>query len=160
MFQNIPNIITILRIVVSPLLWFMIIQAKNYKIIFIIWCFCALSDILDGFIARMYKLETNTGAYLDPIADKILINGIFISFIYTGSIANIDIIAIFIMSMRDIIRTYYKMNVQASILGKCKTTLQNITIAMMILDMPHSHIVLWLAAFCAICSLFQYFMRF
>lgn len=160
MLQNVPNIITLFRIIISPLLWFMIIQSKHYQVIFIIWCFCALSDILDGFIARMYKLETNTGAYLDPIADKILINGIFISFIYTGVIVNINIIAVCIMLLRDIIRTYYKIDAQASILGKYKTTLQNITICMMILNIQYSNIVLWLATLCSIYSLLQYLRRF
>lgn len=71
--KNIPNILTILRILSLPVfLIFLINDAFTFAII--IFSFAAVTDILDGYSARILDCRTELGSYLDPIADKLLIN--------------------------------------------------------------------------------------
>jgi len=65
--KNIPNFLSFIRIALSVILLFI-----NNRFIFLtIYLICGLSDVLDGYIARRYKLETNVGAKLDSLADFI-----------------------------------------------------------------------------------------
>lgn len=74
--MNLPNKITIARICMIPvfaLTFFLENLTFNYGISAIIFLVAALTDALDGYIARKYKLITNLGKFLDPIADKVLV---------------------------------------------------------------------------------------
>lgn len=69
--MNIPNILTILRIIIVPIFGYMMHKQEAYlaAVLFILaW----LTDILDGFIARKFGLVTNFGMVADPFADKLL----------------------------------------------------------------------------------------
>ena len=68
--QNIPNILTIIRILLIP---FIIISILNdeYIMALIFFLLSGTTDILDGFIARKFNLITNLGKLLDPLADKL-----------------------------------------------------------------------------------------
>lgn len=72
--KRVPNILTILRIFLAPLFVLMYIQdaflwAALGLLVFIL---AALTDYLDGFYARRYKVTSNIGVFLDPLADKVL----------------------------------------------------------------------------------------
>ena len=70
--RNIPNIITIIRILlIFPIIVFLEINFKSFVWFFII--IGGISDFADGFIAKQYKLKTRLGAVIDPLADKIFI---------------------------------------------------------------------------------------
>ncbi len=83
--QSIPNIITIARISATPFLChFILTDQYTYAVA---GCVVAgISDWLDGYIARKYNQTTVMGTYLDPLADKIFINGIAISLGYANII--------------------------------------------------------------------------
>lgn len=69
--RNIPNIISILRIVlVAPITYFL--WHQNYLIALLLFFIGGLSDGLDGFLARRYKWETELGVILDPMGDKLM----------------------------------------------------------------------------------------
>lgn len=69
---NLPNIITLSRLAISPLI--VVSISKNWKLLTLLFILTAgISDLLDGFIARRLKQVTSLGIILDPIADKILI---------------------------------------------------------------------------------------
>lgn len=70
--NTIPNIITISRIISTPLITYSLIQ-QDYTTSISLFCYAAISDFLDGFIARKYNMKTRLGSILDPLADKILI---------------------------------------------------------------------------------------
>ena len=75
---NIPNILTLIRILLTPL--FVIFLLKNlYSSALIVFTIAGISDGLDGFIARYFNQRTTLGAYLDPIADKILLTAAYAS---------------------------------------------------------------------------------
>ena len=67
---NVPNIITLLRLAMVPLLAWLLLEAR-YAAALGVFMAAALSDALDGFIARRYQLSSKLGATLDPIADKL-----------------------------------------------------------------------------------------
>jgi CDP-diacylglycerol--glycerol-3-phosphate 3-phosphatidyltransferase len=75
MYKNVPNIITIARIILLPFIFFFYMTAivPHSKLIAVgIFIVAALTDLLDGKIARKYNLVSNLGKLLDPIADKML----------------------------------------------------------------------------------------
>ena len=76
--MNIPNLITLLRIILVPVIVILLIQGSFFKAL-IVFIVAGLSDALDGFLARVLKQQTVLGAYLDPIADKALLVSSFVT---------------------------------------------------------------------------------
>jgi cardiolipin synthase len=76
--MNLPNAITIIRILLIPLFLYKIIQGE---MIFAtaVYLTAAVSDGLDGFIARVWNLQTKLGTFLDPMADKLLVTTSFVT---------------------------------------------------------------------------------
>src|SRR5436309_3374673 len=77
MWFTIPNLFTAIRIVMTPFILYALAQGH---ILAGAWLFggAAFTDMLDGTVARRFGGETKFGAYLDPVADKILLSGIYI----------------------------------------------------------------------------------
>jgi cardiolipin synthase len=76
--MKIPNLITLLRIILVPVVVILLIQGSFFKAL-ILFIVASLSDALDGFLARVLKQQTMLGAYLDPIADKALLASSFVT---------------------------------------------------------------------------------
>jgi cardiolipin synthase len=76
--MNLPNAITIIRILLIPLFLYKIIQGE---MVFAtaVYLTAAVTDGLDGFIARVWKLQTQLGTFLDPMADKLLVTTSFLT---------------------------------------------------------------------------------
>ena len=74
---NVPNVITLIRGFLVPL-FIMAVFYRNFKLALFIFLVAAVSDALDGFLARRLNQVTNLGVILDPLADKELINSGFI----------------------------------------------------------------------------------
>ena len=70
MFKHIPNILTMSRFILIPFIVYFI-NVENYLLAFIFLTISALTDILDGFIARKFNLVSNFGKLMDPLADKL-----------------------------------------------------------------------------------------
>lgn len=70
MFKHIPNILTIIRFLLIPIILISIFQG-NYILGFVFFTISAFTDILDGFIARRFDLISNFGKLMDPLADKL-----------------------------------------------------------------------------------------
>ena len=70
MFKHVPNILTIIRLLLIPFIVFYIF-ASNYLLAFIFFTISGLTDIIDGFIARKFNLVSNFGKLMDPLADKL-----------------------------------------------------------------------------------------
>ncbi|MFM2423606.1 MAG: hypothetical protein RL291_2136 [Pseudomonadota bacterium] len=75
---NIANVITMGRLIAVPVIFWLLITGNN-KLAFFVFCAAGVSDAIDGFIARYFNQKTELGAYLDPIADKLLIVSIYIA---------------------------------------------------------------------------------
>ncbi len=76
--MNLPNAITIIRILLITLFLYKVIEGE---MIFAtaVYLTAAITDGLDGFIARVWKLQTRLGTFLDPMADKLLITTSFLT---------------------------------------------------------------------------------
>ncbi|MEN8235976.1 MAG: CDP-alcohol phosphatidyltransferase family protein [Pseudomonadota bacterium] len=76
-----PNLVSLMRLLSVPLLVWLILM--NYmQAAFITATIAGLSDIVDGFMARALKASTTVGAYLDPLADKVLLIGLYLTLGY------------------------------------------------------------------------------
>jgi cardiolipin synthase len=76
--MNIPNLITLLRIILVPVIVILLIQGSFLEAL-AVFLVASVSDALDGFLARVMKQQTSIGAYLDPIADKALLASTFVT---------------------------------------------------------------------------------
>ena len=68
--ENIPNILTIIRFILIPYIYMSVIS-RHYLTALIIFTISAITDILDGYIARKYNYITDIGKLIDPLADKL-----------------------------------------------------------------------------------------
>ena len=70
--MHIPNAITVFRIFLTPLVIWLMIDGRM-QTAFLVFLIAGVSDGLDGFLAKRYGWQTELGAYLDPVADKMLL---------------------------------------------------------------------------------------
>ncbi len=132
---NLPNLLTLIRILTIP--FFLVFLAYHrYTVALLIFMIGAVTDFLDGLAARWMHQETRLGAYLDPVADKLLV---FSSYVMLGAIGAIPLWLVIIVVMRDVlillgfVVIYYlveeKFEARPTVLGKCSTLLQLLTLA-------------------------------
>ncbi|WP_231573608.1 CDP-alcohol phosphatidyltransferase family protein [Thermopetrobacter sp. TC1] len=76
--MNLPNLITIARIVMVPLtIWLILIGRMDLALA--VFLLAGISDGIDGFIAKRFNMRTELGAFLDPVADKLLLISIYVT---------------------------------------------------------------------------------
>lgn len=135
---NLPNILTFLRILLVPLLVVVLLTKFEGKefVGLGVFLLAALTDFLDGFIARRYGLVTRLGKLLDPAADKILTSAAFISLVEMGLAPAWIVVTIvareFAISTLRSVAASQGMVIAAAWSGKAKTTLQVIAISLLI----------------------------
>ncbi len=81
--MTIPNLITIARLMMVPLIVVLIGQ-ERWALAFLVFAAAGISDAVDGFIARRFDMRSEFGAYLDALADKALLVSIYITLSVTG----------------------------------------------------------------------------
>jgi CDP-diacylglycerol--glycerol-3-phosphate 3-phosphatidyltransferase len=168
---NIPNSLTLLRIVMAPLLVVVLLTEFPDKEIWglVIFLIAALTDALDGMIARRTNRITVTGAMLDPIADKLLMSAAFISLVELGLapawMVTIIVGREFAVTGLRLIALERNVPISANAWGKAKTTTQIIAVSLLIFG---SHlgpfralgpIVLWVALILTLISMVVYFRQ-
>lgn len=95
---NIPNALSVLRIILGISFFFLIIKGASQLTIFLVFLIGALSDTLDGNLARIFKWRTEFGRILDPIADRIFIVSVILGLLFIG----IDKILLLMILSREI----------------------------------------------------------
>lgn len=142
---TIPNILTVLRLICSPLfLPFLIVYLLPLNIFWIngaiaaLFVVLSLTDFFDGVLARALKQESVLGQMLDPIADKFLLYATLVSLLAAGKIYFYWVIIFigrefFMMGLRQI-ALEHNLVVKVSLLGKIKTALQMVTLFIIILN--------------------------
>ncbi|VFP88166.1 CDP-diacylglycerol--glycerol-3-phosphate 3-phosphatidyltransferase [Candidatus Erwinia haradaeae] len=172
MLLNIPTLITLLRIVLIP--FFVLVFYLPFKwghlVCALIFICAAVTDWFDGFLARRWKQTTQLGAFLDPVADKImvvmaliLITECFHSWWITLPVSIIISREIIISALREWMAEIGKRNsVAVSWTGKAKTTTQMLALFVLLWH-PNSIIkvvgiiALYIAAVLTLWSMLQYF---
>lgn len=133
--MNLPNKITILRVILIPFFVVTIlldtIPFNNY-IAGAIFCIACITDTLDGYIARKYNLVTNFGKFMDPLADKLLVCSALICFVsmpelhFPAWVAIVIISREFAISGFRLVASDNGVVIAASSWGKLKTISQMI----------------------------------
>lgn len=170
--MNLPNKITVFRIFMIPFfVACMLINEIPYNEIIagVIFIIAALSDLVDGKIARRYNLVTNFGKFMDPLADKLLVQSALLCFVANGLLP--AWIAIVIMSREFIISGFRLVAADKGIviaagnLGKLKTVFQMVMSVMLIFHFHHpiwqllEQVLIWGSLVLTIVSLIDYIVK-
>jgi len=127
---NVPNVLTIFRILLTPLFIICLFAHYPYARLWalIIFIVASVTDAFDGYYARKYNQVTRQGKFLDPLADKILVSSAFLSF------AILDLVPYWMVALiifRDLFVTGLRMAMESkgltmitSKIAKAKTTIQ------------------------------------
>jgi len=132
---NLPNILSILRILIAPLLLIYLIDdsVEAISIACTLYFIASITDYLDGWIARKFQATSNWGKFLDPLADKFLTSAAFLGFVFRDII---PLWMVLIILVRDFGTTFLRlyaekinMHIKTSLFAKWKTTFQMFFIA-------------------------------
>ena len=82
--KYLPNLLTAARLALTPYLFWLMVR-HEYRTIIPWLIVIGVTDVVDGFLARRYQASSRLGAYLDPIADKVLLSGTFLVLALTGA---------------------------------------------------------------------------
>jgi len=140
--MNIPNTLTIVRILSVPVFVICLLYDRLF-IALLIFIGAGITDGLDGWIARFYRQRTTIGAYLDPLADKLLLTSAFIVVAILGSIPSwltVIVIArdvIIALGVLILFLTFHRVEIRPVLIGKASTVSQIVTIAWALLA-PYS----------------------
>ena len=170
--MNLPNKITVFRIFMIPFfVACMLIKEIPYNEIIagVIFIIAALSDLVDGKIARHYNLVTNFGKFMDPLADKLLVQSALICFMAKGLLPAWIVIVIlsreFIISGFRLVAADKGIVIAAGIWGKLKTVFQMVMSVMLIFHFIHpiwqllEQILIWGSIILTIVSLADYIVK-
>ena len=175
--KNLPNVLTISRIVLlAPLL--IMIYLPNDQLNFIsviLFILIALTDFFDGFFARRQNITSEFGKMLDPIADKLLVVGVLIILMIKGTIEDLSILPALLIVFREIFISGLRefaanRNTQASIdvsqVGKLKTAIQMLSLLLILSSLVLKNLIillnigiifLWVSMLLALISGYKYY---
>jgi len=137
--MNLPNLLTLTRVLMIPFFVIFIIN-KRFEWALVTFVIAGITDGIDGLLARITHQRTELGAYLDPIADKLLL---FAAFITLAIVEIIPSWLVVIIITRDVIilvgflvmiLTSYHPKINPSLLSKITTTFQIITIVLVLMS--------------------------
>ena len=171
---NLPNTITLARISVVPFLFVLLCNPGPFwsVVLAALFVLASITDFVDGFIARRYNLITTLGKFLDPLADKLIVNSAMILMIPSG---RIEAWIVVIIIMRDLIVDGLRsmassegVYIQASTLGKQKTVAQIVAVTALMIHYPFlgldAHfigtVILYVALFLTVYSGMDYAVKF
>ncbi len=138
--MNLPNKLTLLRVVLIPLfLFFLFISGGIFRFLpLIIFIGAAVTDAIDGYIARRDNLITNFGKFMDPLADKLLTASAFIAFVEIGYLSSWIVVLIisreFLISGFRTLAASKGVTIAANNWGKVKTIFQMVLIIAILMD--------------------------
>ncbi len=188
--MNVANKLTVFRIALIPLIVLIyvfpynqfgiqidhftfdsVILSYDKIVVLVLFAIASFTDFLDGYLARSRNMITTFGKFLDPIADKLLVNTLFILFAVEGIV---PVVAVLLMIWRDTIVDAIRMLLAqqgmvmaAGYLGKAKTVLQMVAIILVLLNnlpfelqgIPVSSIVVWFATLMSVLSGVSYVLQ-
>ena len=167
MIVNVPNFITLLRILVTPLFVIFMIRGEHHLSL-LVFTLAGISDALDGFLARWFDQKTVLGAHLDPLADKLLLMSAYIVLAVQQNIPSW--LAVVVISRDFLILAgiavlhffHITVTIKPSLISKCTTAAQLATafLVLLSLELPVVHPVLtpifWLTTVLTVASGLHY----
>ena len=134
-----PNQLTILRIILTPVFLFLFLQDDPLwkQLALVVFIIAAITDWYDGWLARKFDYITTWGKFMDPLADKILTSTAFLAFAFLGVL---ELWMVILIIIRDLLVTiirsyaeYLKKSINTSYLAQWKTFLQMVFIYYLLL---------------------------
>lgn len=169
--MNIPNFLTLLRILFTPIFFTLLVSytpEKEYLrwLAFGVFFSASILDALDGFLARKLNCRTELGAFLDPLADKMLLASGFMGLLFTDALIFRPALWIIItIIFRDIviivgIMCIYlvtgKIKIVPNMIGKITTTFQLLLMGSILLNCPLTPYISYIVVLLCIVSGFIY----
>lgn len=136
---NLPNILTLFRILITPLFIICLIKGA-YQMALLIFTVAGVTDGLDGLLARLLDQKTVLGAHLDPIADKLLLVSAFVTLAAQGMlpawltvvVISRDVLIFIGIAILEVSKVAYE--IKPSMVSKCTTVAQLVTIFLLLLS--------------------------
>src|SRR5215813_3801154 len=146
--RQLPNQLTIARIVAVPVICILIAWAYDANwlhwlrwLALVIYVAAAITDWLDGFLARRMKMSSDLGKMLDPIADKLLVGALIVTFAWTHDFWGLDLVPAIAILFREIFISGLRefmgkrdVSVPVTFLAKWKTTVQLVALFLTIVQ--------------------------
>lgn len=169
-----PNSLTLYRVVAIPVVVILLLfPSRGFTLLAaLVFTMAAITDFLDGFLAKRYGLVSNFGRIMDPVADKLLVSSSLIMLSSHGWVAAWMVCIIVgrefaVTGLRNIIAEKGK-DVSASLLGKYKTGFQIVAIIFLLIHFQYfgidfhaiGTVLLWIALILTVWSGIDYFVRF
>ncbi|SDI49419.1 CDP-diacylglycerol--glycerol-3-phosphate 3-phosphatidyltransferase [Halanaerobium congolense] len=168
--MNMPNKLSTLRILLVPIIIYLLLLNTLVSSIaaLVVFILAALTDKYDGYYARKYDLITTLGKILDPLADKMLIIGVFTAFVEIGVLSTWPLLIIVARELAvtglRVVAADQGSVIPANIWGKTKTTIQMITAIALIINPKIFNLpfiltegLVWLTVLITIYSGYTYF---
>jgi len=172
--KNIPNILTLSRIIVIPVLigsFYLDFPYSNW-VAFTLFTLAGITDYFDGWMARSYNATSRMGQFLDPIADKLMVVSVILMLVWYDTISDIHVLAAMVILCREILvsglrefLSEIKVSVPVTFLAKWKTAFQMIALGGLLMGkaapawlpaMDISLTLLWIAAILTLYTGFDY----
>lgn len=172
--MNIPNSLTFLRIALIPVLVLLFYLPFHWSRLAtaVIFALAAITDWLDGYLARKWEQTSLLGTFLDPVADKLIVAVALVLIVSENDLPLLALPAAVIVGreiMVSALREWMaelgqRTSVAVSMVGKLKTTTQMVAIVALLLYVPHSgqwigkigYVLLYVAAFLTLWSMLVY----
>lgn len=164
---NLPNKLTLIRVAIVPVLVVVLLTKLNDWLAVAIFLAAALTDFVDGYLARARKEVTVFGKLMDPIADKLLIAGSLISLVEIGRAPAWLVVIIvgreFAVNGLRAVAASQNIIIPAGSLGKAKMVAQVIAVPLLILNVHGfgnniGYLVLWVTMLLTVWSGVSYFI--
>jgi CDP-diacylglycerol--glycerol-3-phosphate 3-phosphatidyltransferase len=158
------NVITIARLLISPVLYLLIVDRVESWPAFILWVLLASTDGLDGYLARRHG-ATRSGAFLDPLADKVLLLTALVALVVAGRFWWVPVVVIAVREVSiSLFRSYWGrrgLAVPATYWAKVKTVVQSVAVGLALVpwlaETPWlADTALWVAVFLTVVTGLQY----
>ncbi|HEX6970596.1 MAG TPA: CDP-diacylglycerol--glycerol-3-phosphate 3-phosphatidyltransferase [Limnochordia bacterium] len=162
--MNLPTWITLIRIFLVPVFMSLVLEQVRFGVVWAVAVFiaAALTDGLDGYVARARKETTVFGQLMDPIADKLLVSAALITLVEQEMIsAWLAVIIIgreFAVSGLRMVVATRGVVIPAGRWGKLKTVSQIVSIVAVLIGLPYAVAMLWIAAGITLVSGIHYFL--
>ncbi|MDQ6956042.1 MAG: CDP-alcohol phosphatidyltransferase family protein [Mariprofundaceae bacterium] len=137
---NVPNVLTLARIIMTPVIVYMVLSEQAWFALALM-VVAGVTDMLDGAIARYFNLRTTVGAYLDPMADKIMLISLFVTLFIVGQVPLFVFLAIIFRDLIIVLGaiTYeivtHRLTMQPSFISKVTTFMQIVYVVLLLLNM-------------------------
>ena len=146
---NIPNILTLGRIIITPVIVYAILKGEP-KLALAMMVVAGVTDMLDGAIARYFNQRTTVGAYLDPLADKLMLISTFVAlflinevplFLFLAVVFRDAIIVLGALAYEIVTR---QLKMEPSMISKVTTFMQIVYVVTMLLHMASPLSEMWI----------------